>query len=62
MSTDHISTMQTWHTFMRPVLESLADGVVCPKSEMEKRAVALAGLSEVQQLERLESGQFRSLN
>lgn len=46
MSTATTTSMQTWHTFLRPVLESLADGLACPKSEMEKRAIAVAGLSE----------------
>lgn len=62
MSDETGSTMQQWHTFMRPILEALSDGSVHPKREMEAAVVTLAGLSNEQQSEQLDSGSLRSLN
>ena len=62
MSDETGSTMQQWHTFMRPILEALADGSVHPKREMEAAVVTLARLSNEQQSEQLDSGSLRSLN
>lgn len=56
------STMQQWHTFMRPILEVLSDGSVHPKRELEAAVVALVGLTDEQQSEQLDSGSLRSLN
>jgi restriction system protein len=57
-----VSTIGTWHTFLRPVLESLAEGTVLAKRDMEQRTIELVGLTAEQQLEQLDSGQLRSLN
>jgi restriction system protein len=57
-----ISAIGTWHTFLRPVLESLADGAVVAKREMEERTIDIVGLTKDQQEEKLDSGQLRSLN
>lgn len=57
-----ISTINTWHTFMRPVLEALSDGAMHVKSDMENVAMKIAGLTEAERLEQLDSGQLRSLN
>ena len=62
MTNETSSTMQQWHTFMRPILEALSDGSVHPKREMEASVVALAGLTTEQQSEQLNSGSLRSLN
>ena len=62
MSDETGSTMQQWHTFMRPILEALSDGSVHPKREMEADVVTLARLSNEQQSEQLDSGSLRSLN
>ena len=62
MSDETGSTMQQWHTFMRPILEALSDGSVHPKHAMETAVVALVGLSNEQQSEQLDSGSLRSLN
>ena len=62
MSDETGSTMQQWHTFMRPILEALSDGSVHPKREMEAAVVTLARLSNEQQSEQLDSGSLRSLN
>lgn len=57
-----VSTINTWHTFMRPVLEALSDGAVHVKRDMEGATMDIAGLSEAERLEQLDSGQLRSLN
>jgi len=63
MSNDlSVSAIGTWHTFLRPVLESLADGAVLAKREMEQRTIEIVGLTAEQQVEQLDSGQLRSLN
>lgn len=58
----HVSTIRQWHTFMRPVLEALSDGVTHVKRDMENAAMDIAGLTQEERLEQLESGQLRSLN
>jgi len=57
-----VSTINQWHTFMRPVLEALSDGAIHVKRDMENAAVEIAGLTEEQQLEQLDSGPLRALN
>lgn len=57
-----VSTINTWHTFMRPVLEALSDGAVHVKRDMERATMDIAGLTEVERQEQLDSGQLRSLN
>ena len=57
-----VSTISTWHTFMRPVLEALSDGAVHVKRDMERAALDVAGLSEAERQEQLDYGQLRSLN
>lgn len=57
-----VSTIGTWHTFLRPVLESLTDGAVHVKQDMEARTIELVGLTAEQQAEKLDSGSLRSLN
>lgn len=57
-----VSTIGTWHTFLRPVLEALSDGNVHAKRDLEKRTIENVGLTDAQQEEQLDSGQLRSLN
>lgn len=57
-----VSTINTWHTFMRPVLEALSDGAVHVKRDMERATMDIAGLTEAERNEQLDSGQLRSLN
>ncbi len=57
-----VSTINTWHTFMRPVLEALSDGAVHVKRDMERATMDVAGLTDAERLEQLDSGQLRSLN
>jgi len=57
-----VSTINTWHTFMRPVLEALSDGAVHVKRDMERTTMDIAGLTEAERNEQLDSGQLRSLN
>lgn len=57
-----VSNINTWHTFMRPVLEALSDGAIHVKRDMERATMNIAGLTEAERLEQLESGQLRSLN
>lgn len=57
-----VSTINTWHTFMRPVLEALSDGAVHVKRDMERATMDIAGLTAAEQAEQLDSGQLRSLN
>ena len=57
-----VSTINQWHTFLRPVLEALSDGAIHVKRDMENAAIEIAGLTPEQQLEQLDSGQLRSLN
>lgn len=57
-----VSTINTWHTFMRPVLEALSDGAVHVKRDMERATMDIAGLTDVEREEQLDSGQLRSLN
>ena len=62
MTNETSSTMQQWHTFMRPILEALSDGRVHPKRELKAAVATLAGLSAERQVEQLDSGSLRSLN
>ena len=55
-----VSTINTWHTFMRPVLEALSDGAIHVKRDMERAAMDIAGLTEAERLEQLESGQLHA--
>ena len=48
-----VSTINTWHTFMRPVLESLSDGAVHVKRDMERATMDIAGLTEAERAEQL---------
>lgn len=57
-----VSTIAQWHTFMRPVLEALADGAVHAKRDMEGAVLELTNLSTEQRQEQLPSGQMRALN
>jgi len=57
-----VSTIPSWHEFLRPVLEVLADGQVWRKRDMERAVASLAGLTEDQLAETLESGQARAIN
>lgn len=62
MSDNGVSTIPQWHTFMRPILEVLADGQTWAKRDMESSVIALCELTEDQQNEQFESGKLRSLN
>lgn len=62
MSDATVSSMQPWHRFMHPLLETLADGQVWSKKPMEQATLDGAGISEAQRSEVLPSGQRRALN
>ncbi len=56
------SAIPPWHAFLGVVLQALSDGEVHTKRDLERRSVAIVGLSEDQQREQLASGQYRALN
>lgn len=40
-----VSTINQWHTFLRPVLEALSDGAIHVKRDMENAAIEADGLT-----------------